>query len=142
MPTIYHFTDYKNLASVLGTRQLHCHAAAATEVDIGAPTIKSRRTTIDVPCGPGGKVCDYVPFYYAPRSPMLSSIANDNVPGVSPNQRRLVYFVSETEHAYAAGLPSVFTDGNAATAFTVFDDDRRNLDQLVDLDSHAREVLE
>jgi hypothetical protein len=63
---------------------------------------------------------------------MLFSIKSGNVPGVDPDQRRLAYVVSSTEAAYAAGLNCVFTDGNAATAFTDFGHDPARLDQLVD----------
>ena len=98
--------------------ELRCHRSAPTKVDVGDTSIKSRRTRITVPCGPGGRVGDYVPFYYAPRSPMLYSIQCGNVPGVDPDQRRLIYIVSSTEAAYGAGLRCVFTDGNTATAFT------------------------
>jgi ssDNA thymidine ADP-ribosyltransferase, DarT len=35
----------------------------------------------------GCKVCEYVPFDYAPRSPMLYSIMCGNVPDVDPDQR-------------------------------------------------------
>lgn len=111
---------------------LRCHRIASTNVDVGDTSIKSRRTRITVSCGPGGKVCDYVPFYYAPRSPMLYSIQCGNVPGVNPDQRRLIYVVSSTDAAYGAGLRCVFTDGNAATAFTKFRDDPALLDELVD----------
>lgn len=132
MPLIYHFTDVANLPAILAAGELRCHQMAPTEVDVGDASIKSRRTLIRVPCGPGGKVCDYVPFYYAPRSPMLSSIQFDNVPGVSPDQRRLPYLVSSTEAAYGADLECVFTDGNAATAFTDFYDEAAELPQVVD----------
>lgn len=132
MPLIYHFTDVTNLPAILGTGELRCHQMATTAVDVGDTSIKARRTLIDVTCGPGGKVCDYVPFYYAPRSPMLSSIQFGNVPGVSSDQRRLVYLMSSTEAAYGAGLDCVFTDGDAATAFTNFYDDPAKLAQVVD----------
>ena len=132
VPVIYHFTDVVNLPVILAAGELRCHQMATTAVDVGDTSIKSRRTLIDVTCGPGGKVCDYVPFYYAPRSPMLSSIQFGNVPGVSPDQRRLVYLVSSTEAAYGADLACVFTDGNAATAFTNFYDDAAKLPQVVD----------
>ncbi len=129
---IYHFTDVENLPQILAARELRCHRMASTAVDVGDTSIKSRRTLIDVPCGPGGKVCDYVPFYYAPRSPMLFSIKSGNVPGVSPDQRRLIYVVSSTEAVYETELGCVFTDGNAAAAFTNFGEDPAELDQLVD----------
>lgn len=82
--------------------------------------------------GPGGKVCDYVPFYFAPCSPMLFSIKCGNVQGVDPNQARLVYLVSSTETMYDAGLECVFTDGNAAVHITAFDDDPAKMATHVD----------
>lgn len=88
---------------------------------------------IEVGCGPGGRVCDYVPFYFAPRSPMLYSIMRGNVEGVDSNQQRLVYLVSSTEAAYEAGTECVFTDGNAATfGLTTFAHDPAQLSTLVD----------
>jgi hypothetical protein len=132
LPPIYHFTDAANLPGILSANELRCHRMAPNVVDVGDASIKSRRALIDVKCGPGGKVCDYVPFYYAPRSPMLYSIICGNVPDVDPDQRRLVDVLSSTEAAYEAGLACVFTDGNAATAFTEFHDDPAKLDHVVD----------
>ncbi len=132
MAPIYHFTDIANLRGMLASGGLTAHRDAPCEVDIGDQSIKSRRSTIRVPCGPQGRIGDYVPFYFAPRSPMLFSIKCGNVAGVSPDQRRLAYLVSDTDDAYAAGLSCVFTDGNAATAFTEFEDDPTRLGDLVD----------
>jgi hypothetical protein len=132
VPAIYHFTDVVNRPGIFGGGELRCHATAPTAVEVGDASIKDRRTRIAVPRGPGGRVCDYVPFYFAPRSPMLFSIQAGNVPNVSSDQRRLAYFVSSTEAAYAAKLACVFTNGNAATAFTTFDDDPARLGDLVD----------
>lgn len=133
MPPIYHFTDVSNLEPVLEARALRCHRAAPAKVNIGNISIKDNRELIDVDCGPGGKVCDYVPFYFAPRSPMLYSIMRGNVEGVDSNQRRLVYLVSSTEAMYAAGRECVFSDGNAATfGVTTFEADRQKLASHVD----------
>jgi hypothetical protein len=133
MPLIYHFTDIDNLPSILRAGALNCHRHAPTAVDVGNKDIKSNRETIEVTCGPGGKVCDYVPFYFAPRSPMLNAIMRGNVEGVSSDQGRLVYLVTSTEAAYAAGLACVFTDGNAATFhITRFEDDPQKLESHVD----------
>jgi hypothetical protein len=129
---IYHFTDVANVPAILASGELRCHQMATTAVNVGDSSIKSHRTRIHVRCGPGGKVCDYVPFYYAPRSPMLFSIKCGNVPDVSADQRRIIYLVSSTNAAYGAGLDCVFTDGNAATAFTQFHDDPGKLSAVVD----------
>jgi hypothetical protein len=67
---------------------------------------------------PRGAVGEYVPFYFAPRSPMLFRIQRGGVEGVSSDPSRLAYVVSSTEAVLEAGLAYVFTDGNAAAAFT------------------------
>lgn len=130
MPPIYHFSDGTNLEAILAARELRAHRRAGNNTDIADPTIKERRTRIGVPCGPGGVVADYVPFYFATRSPMLFSIESGNVPEVSSDQRRLVYFVSSTETVVEAGLAYVITNGNASAAFTGFFDDIAHLAQV------------
>lgn len=132
MPSIFHFTDIDNLGAILDAGALRCHRDAATAVDVGNQSIKDNRRRIEVECGPGGKVCDYVPFYFATRSPMLYSIICGNVDGVSSDQSRLLYFVSSTEAAYDAELDCVFTDGNAAVSITEFDHNPASLATLVD----------
>ena len=106
MPPIYHFTHGSNLEPILAAGELCAHALAreSTRVEIADAGIKEWRETRQVPCEPGGFVCDYVPFYFAPRSPMLFSISGDSVEGVDPDQRPIVYLVSSTELVAAAGL--------------------------------------
>jgi hypothetical protein len=132
VPAIYHFTDVDNLAGILAAGELRAHRTADCVVDVADGSIKSRRTRIRVPCGPGGRVCDYVPFYFAPRSPMLFRIHRGGVEGVSSDQRRIAYLVSSTEAVLDAGISCVFTDGNAAAAFTDFHDDPEQLSDVVD----------
>src|SRR6266536_1743246 len=79
-----------------------------------------RRTTIEVGCGPGGVVGDYVPFYFAPRSPMLYRLHREHAEGKGDGQRPLIYVVAASERLIAAGLPCVFSDGNAAHRLTRF----------------------
>jgi hypothetical protein len=132
LSAIYHFTDVDNLEGILAARSVRPHRAAPCVVDIADEAIKNGRTRVDVPCGPGGKVCDYVPFYFAPRSPMLFRIKCGGVEGVSSDQRRIVYLVSSTEAVLDPGHRCVFTDGNAAAAFTAFHEDPELLSEVVD----------
>jgi hypothetical protein len=132
VPSIYHFTDIDNLAPILAAGELRCHSTADCAVDVADATIKARRMSKRVPCGPGGTVGQYVPFYFAPRSPMLFRIQRGGVEGVSADPARLVYMVSSTEPVVDAGHACVFTDGNAAAAFTDFHDDLDLLDDVVD----------
>jgi ssDNA thymidine ADP-ribosyltransferase, DarT len=129
---IYHFTHGRNLASILADGELRPSATAATTVDIADAKIKTSRESRIVTCGPGGLVGEYVPFYFAPRSPMLFRIQQGGVEGVDGDPRGLVYFATTTERLEAAGLRWVFTDGNAAAAVTRFFDDIDQLAEIVD----------
>lgn len=55
-------------------------AEGSLTVDVGKDNIKEGRRRRTVPIGPGGVVADYVPFYFAPRSPMLFTIDKGSVP--------------------------------------------------------------
>jgi len=132
MPAIYHFTHGKNLEAIVAAGELRASATAATTVDIADAKIKGGRKNRAVTCGPGGTVGDYVPFYFAPRSPMLFRIQQGGVEGVDGNPAGLVYFATTTERLDAAGLPWVSTDGNAAAAVTQFFDDPALLGEKVD----------
>jgi hypothetical protein len=132
MPRIFHFTDIDNLGGILDVGALQCHRDAPTKVEVGNVDIKASRRQRQVGCGPGGMVCDYVPFYFAPRSPMMYTIIGGNVEGVSTDQSRLIYFVGSTEAVYEAGLSCVYTDGNAAVLITKFCGDPESLATHVD----------
>lgn len=127
MPPIYHFTHGRNLPSIFTDGELRPSASAGTAVDIADVKIKTSRESRVVTCGPGGFVGEYVPFYFAPRSPMLFRIQQGGVEGVDGDPRGLVYFATTTERVEAAGLRWVFTDGNAAAAVTRFFDDNTDL---------------
>lgn len=133
--SIFHFTDLDNVAGIVAAGGLHSDSlmsgggrvfrACANE------GIKGNRRTKPVPCPPGGVVADYVPFYYATRSPMMSAINHGRVSGYTSNDN-LVYFVSSLNAVHAAGLRWVCTDGNAATGITGFFAQWRELEGNVD----------
>ncbi|MBZ8182847.1 DUF4433 domain-containing protein [Oscillatoria salina IIICB1] len=84
MPTpIYHITHVNNLSSILNSSGLiafnQLKQQRANYTDIAHQTIQDRRARKQVPCGAGGVLHDYVPFYFAPRSPMLYTINRGNV---------------------------------------------------------------
>jgi len=122
VPPIYHFTHGRNLEAIAVAGELRASATAETAVDIADAKIKDSRKNRAVGCGPGGTVGDYVPFYFAPRSPMLFRIQQGGVEGVEPSPAGLVYFATTTERLDAAAVAWVFTDGNAAAAVTQFFD--------------------
>jgi hypothetical protein len=119
---IFHFTHIENLPTILTDGGLwsdsDCASRQKAVARSGSTEIKRRRlgTPIEAGVGMGGVVGDYVPFYYAPRSPMLYRISRGNVPGVSPDQDSLVYLVACAEDFSPPSF--VVTDGNAAAGWT------------------------
>lgn len=135
VPTqLYHFTPIHHLASII-ERGLLCDASAAAgplAVEVGNRGIKERRRRRAVPVAPRGVVADYVPFYFAPRSPMLYAITKGNVPEYTGGIDALVYLVTTTDRLTELGLPMLFTDRNAVLAATHFTPSLADLDTLID----------
>ena len=132
MPTyIYHITQIKNLKSIIKQDGLWCDTAMLRKSikfkSIAYQTLKDERTYTLVPLDPGGHLCDYVPFYFAPRSPMLYVISKGKVEGYIEGQESVVYLVSTTETVQKSGLPFVFTDGHGIMAITEFFHDLKEL---------------
>ncbi|MDP4013925.1 MAG: DUF4433 domain-containing protein [Candidatus Nanopelagicales bacterium] len=110
--------------------------AAAAESDhlvIGHAHIKQRRLHTLVPVAPFGVVADYVPFYFAPRSPMLFAIHRNQVAGHRGGQEPIVYLVVSLEELLPVASV-VFTDRNASLAIAQFSSDSRAATSLVDWD--------
>ena len=133
MISIYHITHFANLAAIIADGGLFCDRRAQ-EIQclrIGHKHIKERRLNRQVPLVPGGCVGDYVPFYFAPRSPMLYAIHKGYVEGYSGGQSEVVHLVSSVEVVNEASLAWVFTDGHAEMApLTEFFDDLKDLDKV------------
>jgi hypothetical protein len=136
---IYHFTHLDNVASIRTTGFLRCDADARdgmTRTEVGARDIKEARRQRTIPIAPGGHVGDYVPFYFAPLSPMIYRIACDHRDRVAGRYQGgdtlLVYFVARVADVVQAGLTWVATDGNAATATTEFTSDLDAMTGMID----------
>jgi hypothetical protein len=136
VPTpLYHFTAIDHLPSIID-RGLLCDDRAAAEhlltVEVGNSGIKDIRRRRRVPVPPGGMIAGYVPFYFAPRSPMLFAITHGKVPGYTGGTDQLVYLVTSVERLVELGLPVLFTDRNAVLATASFGAGVDELDALVD----------
>ncbi len=131
-----HFTHVTNLTGILaaGCLQADSSVRRGSQLLIEAADlgIKARRRTIPVPFAPYGCVADYVPFYFAPRSPMLYKLWRGGVPGYVDGQDPLIYLVSTVEAVANSGLRYVFSDGNCAAAVTQLACDLTLLDSMVD----------
>jgi hypothetical protein len=137
---LLHFTHEGNLSSIIEEGVLMSDTMAQAEAcittEVGNRDVKERRRSMEVPVGPGGCPADYVPWYFAPRSPMLFAISKGNVPEYQDGQNPLVYLVTDVRSVIEAGRPWVFSDGNCASAITEYSDDLADLvegtDSLVD----------
>lgn len=87
----YHFSSIENLDSIIELGLLSTNQKRqrdVTHVDVAAAGIQCRRGTMGVPGSQGRHVHDYVPFYFAQKTPMqLSVILKKNV-----DQQFLIYF--------------------------------------------------
>lgn len=125
--SLVHLTHVRNLHGILAEGCLRADnlvsRGSSLLVESADPAIKASRRATTVPLAPYGSVADYVPFYFASRSPMLYKIAKGGVPQYTEGQDRLLYAVTSVEAVAAAGLRWVFSDGNCASVVTEFFDD-------------------
>lgn len=124
---LFHITAIGNLAAMCSAGALlsktHCAAAGLDYQNIAHGGAQGVRAGKQVTSGPGGSVHDYVPFYFAPRSPMLSAIHNGRVVGCALQQQDIVHLETTVERVTADGTPFVFYDRNATLAYSkAFDD--------------------
>jgi hypothetical protein len=133
---IFHFTHVRNLPGILSSRALQADSRvdrrAELLVEAADLEIKSSRRGMPITQPPYGCVADYVPFYFAPRSPMLYKLAKGGVPTYTEGQGPLIYLVSTVGNIVAAGLRCLFSDGNCAATVTQVFDDLQLLDSVVD----------
>ena len=87
---IYHFTAIENLPSIL-SNGLICDSKLESHsyVNSGDPDIKDQRKRKSVPFG--GVIADYVPFYFAPRSPMLYRQHHQK----AIEQKNIIYLITD-----------------------------------------------
>ncbi len=129
---VYHITHLKNLPLILAAGGLRTcrtlRSEQASYTDIAYQTLQDRRAHTQVPCGAGGTLHDYVPFYFAPRSPMLFKISKQSEPQHQEGQTPIIHLVSTIEQVQQAGGRFAFTDGHGIMELTNFYDDLTKLD--------------
>jgi hypothetical protein len=135
VPTpIFHITAIDNLRSIAQVGALLSKNIAVgkriTAGTIAYQHIQGRRAVRRIPVAPGGTLHDYVPFYFAPRSPMLYTINNGNVPDCDYRQDDIVHLVGHAQAVLAAGHRFVFSDIHAALDYAHFFDDLAELTQI------------
>lgn len=135
IPTpVYHLTHIDNLASIIQSGGCLSFNQKQNQgighIDVAYETIQERRSRTSVPCGTEGCLHDYVPFFFAPRPPMLYAIHRGYVEGYEHGQTPLIYLCTEAQTVNNSGSEWVFTDGHATMAFSEFFDDLKDLDEI------------
>lgn len=131
---VYRLVHADNLRTLLIRGALHApnHTPAdgppyRTIHDIG---VQASRRIATIPCGPGGTVHDYVPFYFGLLSPMLLRLKTGQVNGYDEGQEPLIYLVTTAQRVAASGAAFVFSDGHGLATFTRWFDDLARLDSV------------
>lgn len=129
---IWRIVHCNNLPWILDNG-LHCGNSAMQApgwVTIGNPELSDRRARHPVPLPPGGRLNDYIPFYFTPFSPMLRNIRT----GWGGIQKRaneeIVILVSSLPHLANLGVPFLFTDSHAYYQWANFYSDLADLDRI------------
>ena len=134
MTYIYHVTHLRNLKSILESDCIWCDSEIKTRSietqGIAYEAIKQRRARRPVPTCRQGYLSDYVPFYFAPRSPMLYAIHCGTVENYQEGQSSVLHLVSKVETVIEKQLPFTFTNGHAEMMPTEFYESLDDIDKI------------
>ncbi|MCT9809787.1 DUF4433 domain-containing protein [Acidovorax sp. Be4] len=130
---LFHITAIDNLPALCRAGALLSKtqgaAAGVAYQNIAHDGAQRARAAKLVALPPRGSVHDYVPFYFAPRSPMLSAIHHGRVVDCALQQQDIVHLETTVDRVTAGGTPFVFYDRNATLAYSRPYDD---VEQLAD----------
>ena len=132
---VYHITRIEHLPSMIAEgvwSDTEASARGLTKVSIGYSHIKVRRARRLVDTGARGTLADYVPFYFAPRSPMLFAISQGKVGQNVTDCTRIAYLVTSVQHLRSRSHIVVTSDRHAVTPFARFTTDDDVLTESVD----------
>ena len=131
---LFHITAIENLAAI-------CSGGFLCSKNLGKLTgtnyqniahqgAQNSRSVKTVPNPPGGLVHDFVPFYFAPRSPMLRAIEGGRVTGCQWHQADIVHMETTVQKLTENNKDFVFYDRNATLAFSTAYTDLARLDSI------------
>lgn len=127
---IYHFTHAKNLPTILDSGQLNCKVRLPDSgqlVSVSPDSVQEKKRNERVDCDPGGILHEYVPFYFAPRSPKIYVIPKGGVEGYDSNTTPLIYLVSSVERVRETGPRFAFSEGHPVVVLSSFYNDTADL---------------
>jgi hypothetical protein len=105
--------------------------AVGKYVEIGNLDLISKRNSRAVPCGPGGTLSDYVPFYFTPYTPMLYNIKTGYNGFPKKPVADIVILISSLHKLKAEGIDFVFSDRHAYLKTALFSNDIADLNRII-----------
>lgn len=129
--SIYRIVHRDNLPIILEDKCLFAPNFGNSKeyISIGEEELIVHRDEIVVPVKPFGVLRDYVAFYFGVRSPMLYCIKNGFNVKKRP-QEEIIYLVSSVQRIEKSNNQFVFTDGHAYAAFSMFFNNKNDLNQV------------
>jgi hypothetical protein len=132
-PAIFHITHVDNLPSILADGCLWSDSQRIgrklVTTNIGYSHIKQRRLNRPVTVASGGKLGDYVPFNFCPRSVMLFVVSRGHQ-DYAGGQDEIVHLVSSVTKTIALGEHWAFTDQHADLGYAVYFDSITKLGEV------------
>lgn len=131
---IFHITPIANLVRIAKSKSLHSNGVLQKKkidhANIAYQGAQGKRAMKLVAKPPGGVIHDYVPFYFAPRSPMLMTVDKGNVVGCPYKQEDIAHFETSVQAVVAAELDFVFYDYNATINIATCYKNLNDLDKI------------
>ncbi len=136
IPTrLFHITAIANLDAILQAGCLLSKTEVARQglvyQNIAYQGAQGKRAMKAVPIAPGGTIHDYVPFYFAPRSPMLMAVNGGRVQGCNWRQDDIVHLETTVERVTSLNSLFVFYDRNATLDYSQPFNDVAHLDTAI-----------
>jgi hypothetical protein len=131
---VWHFTHIDNLPRIIAQGGLLASNRVDPTTNVASSEVKDRRTTAVVrpdTSYPPSVVSDHVPFYIAPKSPMLYVVHRGH-PEYLGGCEPLIFLGCLVGDIFDSGLIWCISDGNAAATFTRFSRDEATLGKFVD----------
>jgi hypothetical protein len=128
---LYRITNRENLAHILryGICNKNHPDANPDFVSIGNPEIIATRNDHEVKIEGYGKIGDYVPFYFSPKSIMLYNILTGyGVKKIKPEE--IIFLITDIESAVNCKQLYFFSDGQANTRISQHYNDLKDLDKI------------
>ena len=132
-------THIDNFAQILRSGAIYSYARLKHEnidyVNIAYADIQEKREMCFVSVdGKRLSLHEFVPFHFAPRSPMLYTVAQGNVEGYDSGQEPLIYIVIDIARIVTSGRRFIYTDGHPIMYYTQYYTDITALGEAIDWD--------